>query len=268
MMAGTCSVSPATEMALSMRTLMVWGLLAGLLAGVLALGFASAFGEPSVEVAIAFESASAEKPVHDHGTQPAAEPVSRGVQRTIGLAIATCLFGTALGGLFALAFAFGYGRIGRLTPRNTALLLAAVGFAAVFLVPFLNYPANPPSVGNPDTIGNRSAVYFGMILISIVLAIAAIYARRRLAERIEGWHATVLAMIGYIVAAWATGALLPHFHEVPDGFPAQSLWEFRIASFGTQVVLWATIGIAFAFLAERAEQRATKRATDAGLLAG
>ena len=255
-------------MSFSMRTLMVWGLLAGLLAGVLALGFASAFGEPPVEAAIAFEYRSAEQ--HRHGAQPAEdpEPVPRGVQRTVGLAIATCLFGTALGGLFALAFAFGYGRIGRLSPRNTALLLAAIGFGVVFLVPFLIYPANPPSVGNPDTIGNRSAVYFGMIVISLVLAVAAIYARGRLAERIENWLAVIFAAIGYIAAVWVAGALLPHFHEVPDGFPAQTLWEFRIASLGTQVVLWATIGIAFAVLLDRAAQRATKRATDAGLLAG
>lgn len=253
-----------------MRTLMVWGLLAGLLAGVLAFGFASAFGEPSVELAIGFEYSSAQQ--HDHGDgQPAAgepEPVPRSVQRTLGLAIATCLYGTALGGLFALAFAFGYGRIARLSPRNTALLLATLAFGAVYLVPFLHYPANPPSVGNPDTIGNRSAVYFGFVAISIVLAIAAMYARRRLAQRLENWLAVVVAALGYIVAAWGIGSLLPHFHEVPDGFPAQTLWEFRTASAGTQIVLWATIGIAFAALIDRAEHRSTNRTTEAGLLAG
>ena len=253
-----------------MRTLMVWGLLAGLLAGVLALGFASAFGEPPVEAAIAFEYQSADQQAHQHGTQPAEEPepVPRGVQRTVGLAIATCLFGTALGGLFALAFAFGYGRVGRLTPRGTALLLAAIGFGVVFLVPFLIYPANPPSVGNPATIGDRSAVYFGMIVISVALAVAAIYVRRRLAERIENWLAVIVAVIGYIIAVWGAGVLLPRFHEVPDGFPAQTLWEFRIASLGTQVVLWATIGITFAVLLDRAAQRATNRTMDAGLAAG
>lgn len=253
-------------MSLTVRSLLVWGLLAGLLAGVLALGFASAFGEQSVDAAISFEQQSAEQ--HDHGGTADPEPVSRSVQKTVGLAIATCLFGTALGGLFALAFAFGYGRIGNLTPRNTALLLAGIGFVTVFLVPFLNYPANPPSVGNQDTIGKRSAVYFGMIAISIVVAVAAIYARRRLAQRIEGWLAVIVAVLGYIVVVWIAGALLPHFHEVPESFPAQSLWEFRTASLGTQVVLWATIGIVFALLLERAEHRATKPATDAGLLAG
>lgn len=247
-----------------MRTLLVWGLLSGLLAGILALGFAEAFGEPPVEVAIAFED-RATHGVHEPGLHAAPpEPVSRGVQRTIGLAIATCLFGVALGGLFALAFAFGYGRIGRLTPRSTALLLAGLAFGAVFLVPFLVYPANPPSVGNPATIGRRTAAYFAMIAISVVLAIAAMYLRRRLAERIAGWHAVVVAVAGYVVAVWIAGALLPRFAEVPEGFPAQTLWEFRISSLGTQAVLWATIGVAFAFLLDRAEQRATKRAIDAG----
>jgi predicted cobalt transporter CbtA len=259
-------------MSLTMRTLLVWGLLAGLLAGVVALAFAEAFGEPPVEVAIAFEYNQGAQTTHDHaGGAPAAaepEPVPRSVQRTLGLAIATCLFGTALGGLFSLAFAFAYGRIGVLTPRNTALVLTAIGFGVVFLVPYLRYPANPPSVGHPDTIDNRSAMYFAMIAISIVLSVVAMYARRRLAERIEGWLATVVAVVGYIVAVWGIGALLPSFHEVPEGFPAQSLWEFRLASAGTQAVLWATIGITFAVLFDRVAHRATNRDTEAGLAAG
>jgi Probable cobalt transporter subunit (CbtA) len=96
---------------MNVRTLLVWGLLAGLLGGILAFGFAYAFGEPPVEVAITLEGEG-----HDHGAEAPPE-VTRDVQSTLGLAIATCAFGTALGGLFALAFAFAYGRIGPLTPR-------------------------------------------------------------------------------------------------------------------------------------------------------
>ena len=33
-------------------------------------------------------------------------------------------------------------------------------FLSVILVPFLKYPANPPSVGKPDTIAVRTALYF------------------------------------------------------------------------------------------------------------
>ena len=234
-----------------MRSLLVWGLLAGLLGGVLAFGFASVFGEPPVEAAIAVEE---QGDGHDHGS----EPVSRGVQRTLGLAIATCAFGTALGGLVALAFAFAYGRLGRLSVRATAFTVAAVGFVAVVLVPYVVYPPNPPAVGHAETIGDRTAAYFGMMALSVVLAVVAVYVAR------SGWLAAVGAGVGYVVAVWVAAALLPTFHEVPEDFPAQTLWDFRLASLGTQVVLWAAIAVAFAALL----QRSTKRATAVGAAAG
>jgi predicted cobalt transporter CbtA len=252
-----------------MRTLLVWGMLAGLLAGVLAFGFASVFGEPPVEVAISLEEQG-----HSHGdtADPAGTagegPVSRDVQSTVGLGIATCLFGVALGGLFSLAFAFAYGRIAPLKPQGTALLTAAVGFVAVCLVPYLAYPPNPPAVGRVDTIGDRTAMYFTMMAISVVVAIMAIYASRRLAARVDYWLAAVVSSVGYVVVVAVAGSLLKHFNEVPEGFPAQTLWEFRLASLGTQAVLWATVGVAFAALLDRSAQRATKRATEAGLATG
>ena len=50
--------------------------------------------------------------------------------------------------------------------------------------------------------------------------------------------------------------LLPGVNEVPDGFPAVTLWDFRVASVAIQAVTWATVGLVFAGLAERAlEQR-------------
>jgi predicted cobalt transporter CbtA len=257
-------------MTLNMRTLLVWGLLAGLIGGVLAFGFASAFGEPPVEVAISLEEQGLG---HDHaGAEPAEaeapSPVSRGTQSTVGLALATCLFGVALGGLFALAFAFAYGRIGALTPRGTALVTAAVGFGAAFLVPYLTYPPNPPAVGHEDTIEERTALYFTMMAISVAVAIVAIYASRRLAEWLDRWLAVIVAGVGYVAIVATVGAVLPHFHEVPEGFPAQTLWEFRLASLGTQVVLWAAIGVTFAVLLDRSAQRATKRPIDSGIPAG
>lgn len=243
-----------------MRALLVWGLLAGLIGGVLAFGFAAVVGEPPVEVAISIEEQSG----HDHGEEAAGaeEPaeVSRDVQSTIGLAIATCAFGAALGGLFALAFAFAHGRIGTPTPRATASALTAVGFVAVAFVPYLVYPPNPPAVGHAETIGDRTAAYFAMVAFSVVLAVIAV--------RVSARFGRVAAGLGYVVAVSVVAALLPGFDEVPDDFPAQTLWDFRLASLGTQAVLWVTIGVAFAVLLDRAAHRETKRATEAGLAAG
>lgn len=251
-----------------MRTLLIAGLLAGLVGGVFAFAFAALVGEPPVEVAISIEEQGggghehdeAEPAAHDHGEEA---EVSRDVQSTLGLAIATCAFGTALGGLFALAFAFAHGRIGTPTPRATALALTGIGFVAVAFVPFLVHPPNPPAVGHAETIGERTATYFAMVGLSVVLAVVALRASARLK-----WLGRVAAGLGYVAAVSVVAVLLPSFDEVPDGFPAQTLWDFRLASLGTQAVLWVAIGVAFAVLLDRVAQRDTKRATEAGLAAG
>ena len=55
-------------------------------------------------------------------------------------------YNVAFGGLFALAFALAYGRMGDFDPRATAALLAALGLVVAYIVPNFKYPANPPLV--------------------------------------------------------------------------------------------------------------------------
>jgi predicted cobalt transporter CbtA len=229
------------------RTLLICGLVAGVVAGVLAFAFESVVGEPAVDAAIAFEEAGA--PAGATGE----EAVSRKVQKGFGLLSASVVYGLALGGLFALVFALGYGRIGRgrWSPGRTALGLAAAAFVVVFLVPSLKYPPNPPAVGDPDTIGERTALYLTMVGISIAAAVAGWRLRRALATRLDGDAASVLGLLGYVAIAAAAALALPGTSAIPQTFPADTLWEFRQASIGTQLVLWSAIGIVFALLAQR-----------------
>ncbi|MDQ4009188.1 MAG: CbtA family protein [Actinomycetota bacterium] len=231
-----------------MRMLLVRGMLSGLAAGLLALVFAYIVGEPLVVSAIGFESAA------QAATGQTQEPdlVSRAVQSTIGLATAVVVYAVAFGGLFSLAFAVAYGRIGRLSARATAAVMALGGYLVVFVVPFLKYPANPPAVGNPDTISQRSTLYLAMVVASLLLAVAATYLGRRLTPRLGAWNAALVAAAGFVVAVAVVQFLLPTINEVPDAFPAMVLWEFRIASLGTQLVMWATIGLLFGALVARA----------------
>ena len=120
------------------------------------------------------------------------ELVSRAVQGGIGLFTGAMTYNIAFGGLFALAFAICYGRMGDFSPRVTAAVLAISGFIAVYAVPILKYPANPPSIGNPDTIGMRTAIYFGMILLSLASMIVAWNVRNRLIEQFGAWNATLI----------------------------------------------------------------------------
>jgi hypothetical protein len=235
-----------------LRTLLICGLLAGICGGLLATGFAELAGEPAVNQAIAYEEAHTPAPRAGAG---AAEPelISRDLQSTAGLLTAAGVYGLALGGLFALAFAWAYGRVSPGTgPARTALWLAAIAFAVVYVVPFLKYPPNPPAVGDPDTIGRRTALYLAMTWISVFGAIAAVRIRRLAAERWTPGMATLAAHASFLVIVVAAGIALPSVQEVPKAFPATTLWRFREASFGMQATMWAAIGLVFAGLAPRA----------------
>jgi predicted cobalt transporter CbtA len=236
------------------RSLLVRGMIAGLVAGLLSFVFARVFGEPAVDGAIAYE----DRLTAAAGGEGGVELVSRSVQSTIGLAVALLLYGTAIGGILALVYAAVYGRVGRLGPRTTAALVALVGFLAVVLVPFVKYPANPPASSSHDTIGLRTGLYVLLVALSIALAVGAVLAARRLSVRLGWWNAVLIATGAYIVLVGLLGFLLPAIDETPADFPGTALYDFRVASLGGQIVLWATLGIVFGALAERGGARRTR----------
>src|SRR3954454_6481648 len=238
-------------------------MLAGLAAGLLAFAFATLFGEPQVQKAIDFESYLAR--LHHEPEGP--ELVSRGLQRTAGLLTGTLAMGVALGGLFALVFAWAYGRIGALSPRATAAVLALGAYVTVILVPFTKYPANPPTIGNPDTIGRRTVLYLLMVAISLLAAVAAGRIGRQLVPRTGGWNAALLAIGAYVVVIALAQVLLPPVHETPAGFPADVLYRFRLASLGINLTLWAAIGLGFGAAAQRLVAPAAKPAREPRVVA-
>jgi hypothetical protein len=246
-------------------------MLVGLAAGLLAFGVARVLGEPQVNKATAFEEYVEANVRHE---VPQGAAVSRSVQDSGGLGAGAILYGVAFGGLFALVFVAAYGRLGTMTARGTAAVLGLLGFLGVYVVPVLKYPANPPAIGDPDTIGRRTTLFLAMMLLSIAAMVAAIVVRRRLAYRFGEWNATLIAGGGYLAAMVLCFVVLPGVNEVPQQavagvvpavtdaqttFPPVVLWRFRLASFAIQAVLWATIAIGFGALAHRLfayEQRA------------
>ena len=243
---------------------LLWrGIIVGFFAGLLAFGLLKTIGEPAVDKAIAFESAMDEakaKAEHDaavaRGENPGPiveepELVSRAVQGGIGLFTGAMTYNLAFGGLFSLAFAVCYGRMGNWSPRVTAALLALSGFLAVYAVPILKYPANPPSIGNPDTIGLRTAIYFWMILLSLGSMIAAWSVRNRLVDQFGAWNASLVGAAVFLVAVVILAFVMPPLDEVPEGFPAVLLWQFRMASLGGQAIMWTVLGLGFGAWVQR-----------------
>ena len=256
------------------KRLIARGLLAGAVGAVLAFVVARVFAEPVIGRAIAFEDGRTEvahaQGVHEHGV----ELFTRGVQGNAGLGFGVLIFGIAMGALFAVVFCVAYARSESAAPRALSIGLAAGAFIAVYLVPFVKYPPNPPAVGQADTIGARTGWYLVMVLASVVLAIAAAWLARRLAARLGAWTAGLAAAGAYVVLIAVVMLVLPAVHETPEpmrdasgaivypGFPADVLYDFRLVSLGTQLVLWVTIGLVFSTLAGRllGERAGTGRA--------
>jgi phosphate/sulfate permease len=241
------------------------GLLAGALAGVLAFVFARIFVEPVIDRAIAYEDGvgAAHEAMHHGGHEHGAEVFTRGVQANIGMGFGVLAFSVAMGALFAVVFAVMYGRVGNVSARLLSLYVAGGMLLSLYVVPSLKYPANPPAVSLDETIRQRTLLYLLMVVLSAALLVGAVYLGRRLAERLGAWNAALAAAAGYIVAVLVVMLILPTIDETPgplldsaghivyEGFPADDLYEFRLFSLGTQVVMWATIGLVFAALASR-----------------
>ena len=85
---------------------------------------------------------------------------------------------------------------------------------------------------------------------------------RRLASRWGAWYATLCAVAGYLLVSFTAIALLPSYSEVPADFPAAVLYQFRVASLATQLILWATLGLTLAELLYRLQRRTEPRISE------
>jgi predicted cobalt transporter CbtA len=221
---------------------MAAGLLAGLLAGL----FAFVVGEPVLDKAIALEEAS-------HGAHHQ-EVFSRSTQKA-GLFFATGLFGVTVGGVFGIAYTLFRERLVAGSDLGRSLSLAGPIFAGAFLIPFLKYPANPPSVGDPSTIRERTAAYFALVALSLLTLLVAWLAARALKARsLDAPRRRLMIGVGLVVVVVALFLSLPAGPSA-DGFPSGILWAFRFSALGTQVVFWAGLGLVFGWLCERARRK-------------
>jgi len=185
--------------------------------------------------------------------------------------------GIGMGALFAVVYALCLDRVGNIRPRTLALLVAGGGFLEIYLVPSVNYPANPPAIGHPDTIGTRGGPYLMMVACPLAFLDFALRLGRRLKPRSGNPNATPLAGGAFIVLIGIVTAILPplgHLAEnvreysvqptetplplrnaqgtiVYPGFPADTLLLSRFYSLAAQLILGTTLAQVFGPLAKR-----------------
>jgi uncharacterized membrane protein YidH (DUF202 family) len=233
---------------LPLKHVLLRGLLAGAVAGLVTGLLALLFAEPTLDSAIALEPAGGD------------ELFSRATQKA-GLVLGLVLVGLALGALYALAYRVLPSDL-RARPWARSLALALGGFVALYLIPFLRYPANPPGVGDESTLDTRTSAYFLCMALGLAVTSGAFAASRALARRgVLAWQrqggVTLLALV-LVAGAYAVMPAAAPVHDVP----ADLVWDFRLRSLGLQITLWTMLGAVFGALSEQATARSTARSDE------
>ncbi len=208
------------------------GAIAGTILGVINQGVV----EPFIERAIAIEMQNA---VMDGEIINPIEFEAYRLWQRGGEVAAGTILGLSIGSLFGIVFAYSRGSLAGSSEKKKALLLAGIMWLVLFLVPALKYPANPPAVGDPETIYYRQSLYVAFLAISGIsaLGLAFLYQKMRGVGAIK--LAVPLAYAGIMVIAFV--AMPPNPDQVSA--PMDLVNGFRIASGLTMTVFWALLGL-------------------------
>ncbi len=242
-------------MPLTYRYVITRALAAGLVAGLLLALYTLSVTEPKIDQAIALEQArtAAQAQVEHPGTDHVEKPLFSRRSQVGGGMVATVIYAGVVSVIFGTVLASIRHRLPDWSELGRAVWLAAVAFGVVALVPAVKYPGNPPGVGDPGTVQERSAQYLVLVVLSIALAV--------LLTQISGWlrsrvnDATRVAAISAATVV-GYGLLLIAMPGSPDAIdpavPAQLVWDFRLRSLGGLALLWVAIGTGLGWALERA----------------
>lgn len=250
------SAVPSTPTASpSFGTLLRTGLLGGAVAGLVGALVSWSVVEVPIRQALAIEQArEAAQAAQGHGAMAGhahEEMFSRATQ-VIGGMLAVVLAGVVLGVVFVVVFARLRPQLPGRTDFGRMLALASAGFVAVSLLPAIKYPANPPAVGDPDTVDTRTLYYVSFLAVSIALLSLVFALRQRMPARWPAsWAVTasvLLTVLGYgvMLLAWPASP-----DSIPSDVPAALIWQFRLSSLAELAALWVTLGLVSGLVLER-----------------
>ena len=211
-------------------------LLAGAIAGTILGALNQGIVEPYIEQAIALEN-------HNAASQgKLINSVEFGNYRNWqrgGEIVAGTILGTSIAALFGIVFAYTRSGVPGSNNKKKGLIVAGIMWFALFLMPVLKYPANPPAVGDPETIYYRQTLYLAYMAISgfSALGLALLYSKL-------GNKAAKKAIVPAVYAAIMVIAYIamPQNSDQITA-PMDLVTNFRIASGFTMSIFWGLLGI-------------------------
>lgn len=152
-----------------------------------------------------------------------------------GQILAGAILGTSIGALFGIVYAYSRNSLPGRTDLRKTFTLAAIMWLTVFIIPFLKYPANPPTVGDPETVVLRSILYLSFIAISGFGAVGFYQIYKKLQSRKK-----IIAFAGYAIFISTVFVVMP---PNPDEIsaPIELVNQFRMMSVIAVSVFWVSV---------------------------
>ena len=229
-------------------------LLSGVIAGVILAGVNYFVAEPFIDQAIGIEvdNSIASGEVVDFD-----ELSTYRVWQKEGTFAAGAFLGLTYGAILGIVYVISRKYLPSSDDRKKALILAAIMCLSLYIVPFIKYPANPPAVGDPETIGLRDSLYTGYQLASGLIALGVsilMYKLRR------------ISYIKYIIPVFYVGlvaSIYAIFPANPDEItaPIDLVNAFRVVTFGTMVMFYLVLGAVFGIMWNKFKPHETTRIT-------
>ncbi|MDQ3083766.1 MAG: CbtA family protein [Thermoproteota archaeon] len=229
-------------------------LLSGVIAGVILAGVNYFVAEPFIDQAIGIE---VDNRIASGGVVDSNELSSYRVWQKEGTFAAGAILGLTYGAILGIVYVISRKYLPSSDDRKKALILAAIMCLSLYIVPFIKYPANPPAVGDPETIGLRDSLYTGYQLASALTALGIsilMYKLRR------------ISYIKYIIPIFYLGlvaSIYAVFPANPDEItaPMDLVNAFRAVTFGIMVMFYLVLGAIFGIMWHKFKPHETTRIT-------
>ena len=212
------------------------GVIAGIILALLNLGIV----EPTIDKAIALE---VQKQVSSGENVNMSELIDYRYWQKAGAFAGGAIYGAGLASLFGVIFVFARNKLPGKNNKQKAIFLAGIMWFVLFLMIALKYPANPPAVGDPETIYYREILYLTYIMISgfAALGLAVIWIRTNMSSK------RIIIPLIYAAIMVTAFVVMP---SNPDKIEISMdlIQTFRILSAMTIGVFWGVLGIIFGSL--------------------
>ena len=212
------------------------GVIAGIILALLNLGIV----EPTIDKAIALE---VQKQISSGENVNMSELIDYRYWQKAGAFAGGAIYGAGLASLFGVIFVFARNKLPGKNNKQKAIFLAGIMWFVLFLMMALKYPANPPAIGDPETIYYREILYVAYIMISgfAALGLAVIWIRTNMNSK------RIIIPLIYAAIMVTAFVVMP---SNPDKIEISMdlIQTFRILSAITIGVFWAILGIIFGSL--------------------